>query len=391
MKMTDFCPVCKGRHIYVFIKRQNVPVHQNFLLPSYEEARSVETGQLTMAVCEECGFVFNMTFDPLKLKYGEKYDNTQSCSGFFDKYLDGLVEKLIEKNGIKNSVIVEIGCGKGQFLRKLISYPCSGNTGYGFDPSYIGETSDINVKLTFKKCYFDDTCIDLKADAVVCRHVIEHISDPVDFLKSIRRAIRNFPYARLFFETPCLEWILRNRVVWDFFYEHCSLFTASSLRKAFELSGFNVRKIEHVFEGQYLWLEADSFSDGDKLSAYSYDETVQLALNYQREENDLFNNWLSKIKRFADKGKTAIWGAGAKGVTFVNLFDNDRSLIDCVVDINPNKQGGFIPGSGHPIVGISGLLERDVKSVILMNPNYREENRKLLAEAGIFIELAELE
>ena len=76
-----------------------------------------------------------------------------------------------------------------------------------------------------------------------------------------------------------------------------------------------------------------------------------------------------------------IWGAGAKGATFCNVIDPDRELFQFVVDLTPEKIGKFIPGTGHRIVSYESL--RNVKSVLLMNPNYREENQMLLDEAGI--------
>ena len=56
-------------------------------------------------------------------------------------------------------------------------------------------------------------------------------------------------------------------------------------------------------------------------------------------------------------------------------------MIDCIVDLNPLKQGHFVPGTGHPIVSHHDLLARGVKSAILMNPNYRDENLDLLRAA----------
>jgi hypothetical protein len=59
------------------------------------------------------------------------------------------------------------------------------------------------------------------------------------------------------------------------------------------------------------------------------------------------------------------------------------------VDLNPNKQGGYSPGTGHPIIGYQELKERGITHAILMNPNYRDENLALLSNAKIDIELVE--
>jgi len=384
--MIHRCPVCESLRLTPFLQRSQVPVHQNLVVASQEAARSVTRGELDLMVCEDCGFVFNRAFDLSRLAYGENYDNTQSCSAYFDTYLDGLVKDLVERQGVRNSTIVEVGCGKGQFLRKLVSYPGANNKGFGFDPSYVGEDIELDGRLAFRRCYYDDTCTDVAADVVVCRHVIEHVPEPMALLRSVRAALGHSPKARVFFETPCVEWILHNRVVWDFFYEHCSLFTAASLSLAFQRAGFAVERVEHIFGGQYLWLEA-RVSNASLPTIQSLPETAKLAQAYGAEEETLRQKWLARLIELKASGKVALWGAGAKGATFANLVDPDCTLIDCVVDLNPNKQGRYIPGTGHPIVAPADLPRRGVSSAVLMNPNYREENLRLLADAGIELEL----
>jgi 2-polyprenyl-3-methyl-5-hydroxy-6-metoxy-1,4-benzoquinol methylase len=380
------CPVCQSSHLLPFLRRSQVPVHQNLVVTRQDDARSVTRGELDLMVCEYCGFVFNRAFDLSKLAYGADYDNTQSCSMYFDTYLDGLVNDLIERQGIRNSTIVEVGCGKGQFLRKLVSYPGANNKGFGFDPSYVGVDVDMGGLLTFHRSYYDDTCADVSCDVVICRHVIEHVPEPMTLLRAVRAALTHLPTARVFFETPCVEWILRNRVVWDFFYEHCSLFTADSLSLAFEQSGFAVECVKHIFGGQYLWLEA-RVSNAALPALQSGAETAAMARAYGLDEENLRQRRRERLIQLKETGKLALWGAGAKGATIANLIDPDCTIIDCVVDVNPNKQGCFIPGTGHLIVAPADLAIRGIMTAVLVNPNYHEENLRLLADAGIELNL----
>ena len=377
--------MCESTQLRPFLQRSQVPVHQNLVVNSQEAARTVTRGELDLVICEDCGFVFNQAFDLSRLSYGEDYDNTQSCSAYFDAYLDGLVQDMVERQGVRNCTVVEVGCGKGHFLRKLVSYPGANNIGYGFDPSYVGPLTDLDGRLQFRTCYYDQSCTDIAADVVVCRHVIEHVPEPVEILRSVHAALASSPKARVFFETPSVEWILRHRVIWDFFYEHCSLFTAQSLGLVFRRAGFAVERVEHIFGGQYLWLEARVADVDDALPTVG--ETLRLATAYAADEQRLREAWLVRLRNLSQNGKVALWGAGAKGATFANLVDPHCTLIDCVVDLNPNKQGRFVPGTGHPIVSPTDLPSRDVRNAVLMNPNYREENLKLLAEAGIELNL----
>ena len=382
------CPLCESSRLTPFLHRSGVPVHQNLVVNNRDAARSVTRGELELVVCEDCGFVCNRAFDPARLAYGEDYDNTQSCSAYFDAYLDGLVKDLVERQGVRNSTIVEVGCGKGQFLRKLVSFPGANNKGFGFDPSYVGPETDLDGRLAFRRCYYDDSCTDVAADVVVCRHVIEHVANPMTLLRSVRAALGASLEARVFFETPCVHWILKNRVVWDFFYEHCSLFTDTSLSLAFRRAGFAVERVEHIFGGQYLWLEARAANGAGPAIPGGADTSV-LARAYAADEGILRRNLLARLLELRSVGKVALWGAGAKGATFANLVDPECAVIDCVVDLNPNKQGRYIPGTGHPIVAPAELPRRGVRNAVLMNPNYRQENLRLLAATGIELELIE--
>jgi len=386
MSKNNNCPLCGSASIRIFLTRRKVPVHQNLLIRDRERATKIARGDLELAVCEKCGFIFNQGFRLSELRYGEEYDNTQTHSPFFAEYISNLIDYLIFEKKVQNCRVLEVGCGKGLFLRKMVEIEDAGNSGYGFDPSYNGPEVELEGRLQFAKRYYGPDCAGISADVVICRHVIEHVPDPMGLLHSIRQALINSPQARVFVETPCVGWILRKRVIWDFFYEHCSYFTAGSLTTAFAASGFHVEDARHLFGGQYLWLEA-KVSNLKPAVIRTPASIPQLATRYARLENDMKTCWQIKLKKLAGKGKIAIWGAGAKGVTFANLIDPACEWIDCVVDLNPQKQGCYLPGTGHPIVNYQDLGKRGVTTTILMNPNYHAEIKLLLQKSKFKINL----
>lgn len=380
------CPVCGSASLVRFLVRHGVPVHQNLILDTAQDAIHGARGDLTMAACNGCGFLFNQTFDPALLSYGSSYDNTQDCSPTFRNHVEERIRHLIVERGVRDCQVVEVGCGKGSFLRRLVLAEGANIRGWGMDPSYEGPPEDLDGRLRFERRFYGPEDAELAADVILCRHVIEHVPEPVGFLRDIRRALVNSPQARLFFETPCSEWILEHNVVWDFFYEHCSLFSSAALASAFATAGFEVQGIRHVFGGQYLWLEA-SVSDADLRPANAPASVVENALKFANEERHLREVWREQIITLVREGKVALWGAGAKGVTFANLIDPERVLLDCLVDVNPNKQGRFVPGTGHPIVDFHALPARGVRAAILMNTNYRDEIAGLLDRERIPLHL----
>jgi SAM-dependent methyltransferase len=369
-----------------FLQRDRVPVHQNLPFSTRQEARAISTGQLLLTICQHCGFVFNRAFDGSKLSYGSHYDNNQNYSSAFSEHVSSLVRRLTIHNQVRNATIVEVGCGQGEFLRQLVAPVELGNRGYGFDPSYQGAASDLDGRLQFQRRYYDADCANILADVVVCRHVIEHVDQPLPMLKAIRQALANSSQARVFFETPCVDWIINNQVLWDFFYEHCSYFTANSLATAFEISGFQVIGVHHVFGGQYLWLEAQ-LKDNADADFQDVQDQVQAAQAFGPRSQQLTIDWQDKVRQLAQTGKVALWGAGAKGVTLANLIDPDAQLLEALIDLNPNKHGKYIPGSGHPIINYLDVTDRKITQAILMNPNYHSENIVLLSEANLSLNM----
>jgi 2-polyprenyl-3-methyl-5-hydroxy-6-metoxy-1,4-benzoquinol methylase len=385
--MKKNCPVCNSYETSIFLERMDVPVHQHQLFGDPESARQAVRGDLVLACCYQCGFVFNTTFDPQKLEYGEAYDNSQTSSPSFQAHVRSLVEHLVADRGVRNSTIVEVGCGKGFFLRELAA-ASPGNRGFGYDSTYEGPETELDGRVVFQRHYYTGDLADPVPDVVVCRHVIEHVTNPShELLAPIRSGLELSPDPLVFFETPDVEWILRNRVIWDFFYEHCSYFSAASLATVFQQEGFDVRNIRTVFDGQYLWLEAGKGKAGKP--CFDAGSVPILAEEFARAEAHLISLWQAKIRELSPDGKVAIWGAGAKGVTFANLVDPCCEFIDCIVDLNPNKIGNYIPGTGHPIISHKELGRRDVTDVILMNPNYRDENLALMKQEGLDIRLVE--
>lgn len=383
MNASTECVLCGGP-CREFLRRDGVPVQQNFLFRTQEDAVNAARGDLQFVVCGRCGFVFNAAFDAARVPYGAEYENAQTCSPAFRVYLDGVIRHIIELAGSRSGHIVEVGCGQADLLRRLLSEPGSMHTATGFDPSYRGPDSDLDGRLRVERRYFGPESA-VRADTVVCRHVIEHVSRPLELLRQIAAAMEGSPGARFFCETPCVEWIFRNDVFWDFFYEHCSLFTAGSIRTALELSGFAVERVRHAFSGQYLW--ADAAAAPARAPRLDPGGIPDLALAFGEREKELKSKWSGSLEALAGKGKIAVWGAGAKGVTFANLIDPRRRHLECVVDVNPAKQGTFVAGTGHPIVDPRQLPKLGVSTAIVMNPNYIAENRRLTQEAGFELEL----
>lgn len=352
-------------------------------MPDAAAARAATRGDLELRACPTCGFLWNAAFCPGLLSYGPDYENTQTASPSFDSYVDTLVDTLVA-DGVTGREVIEVGCGKGHFLERLCER--GGNRGTGFDPSYVGPDETQGGRVRYVRSFYGGARSETPVDIIVCRHVIEHVPDPVGFLVEIRAALEASPEATVYLETPDLLWILAGTVIWDFFYEHCSYFTPVSLRNAFRRARFRPLGVDRVFEGQYLWARARPAQEEEANEPPPADLAEQLS-RYAREEARQLGIWRSAMEQLAKVGRLAVWGAGAKGVTFVNLLDGGVTHVDCLVDVNPAKEGRYAPGTGHPIVGPARLGPRGIRNAILMNPNYFEETNRMVSTLGLSLRL----
>ena len=172
----------------------------------------------------------------------------------------------------------------------------------------------------------------------------------------------------------------------DFFYEHCSLFTAQSLQCALERSGFACERVEHIFGGQYLWAVGQA-SNTQKDAQISDQGLGSLAGARERFQS----HWRATLETARREGPIAIWGAGAKGVTFALLVDPDGVLIDHAIDVNPQKQGWHLAGTGLQVLAPGQSSQRHPRTIVIMNPNYRTEIERQAAAIGIAARFAVLD
>jgi hypothetical protein len=113
-----------------------------------------------------------------------------------------------------------------------------------------------------------------------------------------------------------------------------------------------------------------------------------LAASFADHYNRKLAVWQQRLDALSRSGRrTIIWGGGSKGVTFLNVL-KARSQIDYVVDINPAKQGMYVPGTGQPIVAPDSIRRRPPDTILVMNPLYEREIATEAARLGVSAEIA---
>ncbi|MGR0481945.1 MAG: class I SAM-dependent methyltransferase [Candidatus Electronema sp. V4] len=333
------------------------PVLQNRMYDTADEAIHCLKGDIRLIEDLQTGLVFNADFKAELMNYDSHYQNEQAVSAIFQRHLDavtGLIERTLGRKGL-----VELGCGKGFFLELLLA---KGFDITGFDPAYEGSNPKV------KRQYFTHEMM-CSSQGIILRHVLEHIVNPVKFLQQLKLA--NGGKGKVYIEVPCFDWICEHKAWFDIFYEHVNYFRLSDFKRIFG----EVIDSGRLFGEQYFYVVAELSS----LRSPKIDMDDRVAFP---------DNFLTALAENMPKQGTTIWGGASKGVIFSLLLQKETGCpVTTVIDINPAKQGCFLPATGlrvqSPQEAMATLPEGSV--IHVMNSNYIDEIKAMSQNKYVYL------
>ena len=315
---------------------------------------------LTVCQCSACGLV-QLSNDPVP--YFREVIRASAGSPVLMEAKRKQFAGLIEKYGLGGKKLLEIGCGRGEFLALLDPATIKG---YGVEFSDAAVAQCAGRGLHVSKAYLDDPAAvlpDGPFDAFLLLMFLEHMPAPNAALGAIHNNLA--PAAVGLVEVPNFDMVLRKKLFSEFIGDHLLYFTQDTLRTTLHLNGFEI-------------LECGELRD----------EYVLSVVVRKREPLDIacFHEYQAKIcadiqgylARFAEK-KVAIWGAGHQALTMIAI-SGIAGQIRYVVDAAPFKQGKFTPVSHLPIVPPDKLRQDPVDAVIVMAAAYSDEVAGILRE-----------
>ena len=384
-KLHEACPVCSNSSSLHLVTINSAPVFCNVLWSTRDAALNARVADIELVRCGDCGHIYNQSFDESLVEYSQGYENSLHFSELFSGFANELADRLIEQYDLRGKKVLEIGCGKGEFLATLCEK--GANQGYGFDQSVEeGRIAGLAAgSVTFSNEFFSAKHASLKPDFVCCRHVLEHVDNPVAFLTGIRQGLGEQSGLPIYFEVPNGSLTLVGDALWDIIYEHPEYFSRQSLEYAFRAAGFEVERVYEQFSGQFLGLEARTTGEVSMPAPEVVTDLERAAREFpQRYAHDL-GAWQERIAQLAESGaRTVAWGAGSKGVSFLNALGRDiAATVEYIVDINVHKHGKYVAGTGQEVVPVEHLANHQPQVIIVMNPVYLDEIRQAAGQQGV--------
>ena len=333
---------------------------QNF--PDEDTVRGEAGVDIILYECRYCGFI-QAAGDPVP--YYRDVIRATGVSKEMRTFRIRQFKQWVEENQLTNKKIIEIGCGRGEYMafmeetqarvtgleHRKASVEQGREDGHHMFQGFV-ETEAYHIP-------------DAPYDAFYIMNFLEHIPKPGDFLSGISNNLVEGAVGIV--EVPNVDMILEQSLYSEFIQDHLSYFTTGTLRNILELNGFEVLACEEIW---YRYIISARVRKRKRTG------TEQLEQRMQNMESEI-NCYLTEME---EAGKvTAAWGAGHQALANFSLLKlNNR--IRYVIDSADFKQNKYTPATHIPIVAPEILAQGEIGAVIIMAAGYSDEIKKLVLE-----------
>lgn len=424
MNMT--CIAC-GHALSPLITLDDMPASaQN--IPAASELAEDHPLSLTLCQCPSCGLV---QFDTEPVDYYRDVIRAGGGTRTMTRLRHEEYARLLtamQEHHIRGRRIVEVGCGRGEFLRMWqdlaedpegaaalardqVRDPLSGQlnaaplhlVGIEHKPALVEEanaaaatSADAETPVTETaaaaqtasaapapayRVYEGFATGDVRYpegpfDAFVQFNFLEHQPDPCDMLRNIGRNLK--PQALGLITVPSFEYILRYNGYYELLRDHIANYTEFTLQKLLQDCGFELLSMDIVNRDTIEAIVRKA--DPDELSELHYSGRL-IDVSALRDSYDRLSASVNAhIDHLSESHRTmAIWGASHQGFTLA-ATTKLGGRVEYIIDSAPFKQGRFSPASHIPIVAPDYAVAHPVDEILIVAPGYTDEIAGIIRE-----------
>jgi len=379
------CRLCAASLTATFADLGKSPIANSYL--SADRLDAMEPFYpLRALVCGECLLVQVEEFETPEEIFSD-YAYFSSYSSSWLEHSQRLAEMLVERFELSpDHLVVELASNDGYLLQYLAE---RGPSVLGIEPAAnVAEVARRRGIPTQAEFFGEQLARGLRsrapADLVLGLNVLAHVPDLNDFVAGVKVLLAEEGVA--VFEFPHLLRLIEELQFDTIYHEHFSYFSLLTARRVFarhDLELFDVEELPTHGGSLRVYVrhagdpvatpsprveelsKAERDAGLDRLETYgAFDRAVM------REKREIVS-FLADLRR---EGRSiAGYGAPAKGNTLLNYCGIGRETLDYTVDLNPAKQGRYLPGSEIPIRPPEALRETRPDVVVILPWNLRDE------------------
>ncbi|MCI8838040.1 MAG: NAD-dependent epimerase/dehydratase family protein [Hungatella sp.] len=332
-----------------------------------DESRIKEDRGITLCLCQcpKCGLV---QFDCEPVEYYRDVIRSGGYSTTMVNLRAGQYRHLIDTYGLEGKKFLEVGCGRGEFLKVLTGFPVEA---YGVEHRQSLVDGAVKDGLRVVKGFTEspDTVLGDNGpyDVFLSFNFLEHQPEPGVMLDCIRNNLTEDGMGLI--TVPSLEYILKYNGYYELLRDHIAYYTFDTLRYLMESNGFQVLEEEMVNRDT---LSVIVRRQRELPRGSSKAEPVDIS-GLTASVTDIRGQMEQLRDRLEKEGKSlAVWGASHQGFTLAAT----TVLKDCaryMIDSAPFKQGRFAPASHLPIVPPDHWYREPADVILIVAPGYTEE------------------
>ncbi len=374
------CRVCSQK-INPFMSFGKMPIANGFI--KKKDLKNEYFYNLETCFCNNCKvFQIKKQPDPKKM-FHENYPFFSSLSKGMLKHFKSLSSEIKKKFIKKNSLVIELGCNDGIFLKNFKNY-----NHLGIEPSKNvakeASKNGINVITKFFSYNLSKEILNSygNADLIYSANVMCHLPNINDVGKGISNLLND--RGLLIFEDPYIGDVIEKTSFDQIYDEHVFLFSAHSVKNIFSKFNLNLFKVEHLETHggsmrYYLrkekkkknYINIQKFLNYEKKKKLHLKNTyIQFKKNCEKFKKD-FKNFLQSNKN--KKINTIGYGATSKSTTILNYCNVGSNLISEIFDITKLKQNKISPGTHIPINEFNYKNNKQKDYYILFAWNHKKE------------------
>ncbi len=316
------CIICDSNSHSVFFERNHVPIH-----PYINSKKDNFSGKIKILKCKKCNHLHNYSFEEKLLNklYSSGIITNTPVSDDMVKSIFFLKEWLLTNCKTKISKILEIGGGSGALaacFNDIIDHYLMIEP--GLSDQALKNLEKYN-NIIVSRSGFPNSEVNKGYDLIICRQVLEHVSNPLSFLKSIYEISSESTF--IYIEIPSADYIVSNKSVIDFHYPHVHYYFENNAKKLFQKLGFKVSQTQYLKNGHDIGF----------LLSKSLTNESKVAKNFNKKEFNPFN--IANIE-ISKKNKIALYGANAYSQSFLGLYALKFNILK-VFDDTPVYKDNF--------------------------------------------------
>ena len=364
-----------------FLDLGKQPIANKFLKEA--ETKDEFFFNLKVVFDEETKLVSLKEFVKPELMFNENYAYNTSMSTPMVNHFKNTAEMLKERFDPKS--VLEIGSNDGPFI-----------SNFPTESSFCVEPCDNFAKITGDMGYRTRTdfwTTDLskemkeimgKADLIYSANCMCHIQDLDDCFNAIANLLND--EGVFVFEDPSLLRMLERGSYDQIYDEHAHIFSVMALDNILRKNGLMIFDVENlsVHGGSNRIYVKKSDTPSDNIITQNYYDNIAEEAVFGIDEFETYKIFAERVEDSKDQllrclrnlrhnGKKILSiGATSKSTTVFNYCGIDKSLIDCITDTTPNKQGLLAPGSHIPVVDREDVDLNDYDYAFLGAWNFKD-------------------